>query len=264
MVSSCIDKAREKVLVIYDSNRSVWFCGQKDVYWFFAQKDDNKKYYSCPLMVYDQTGSTANIRAEFRDKDTISETFITGPETAGTNENFRLNGFATENFIFYSPDFGEHNSNVWDLSIKKPGTYNFYLYYDGALARKTVAVVERKEFDIGMQLPVNASIKDSFSVNATVKNLLGPRIGRVVLNFDNYEINETISFKQNEEKTLSYNLTATNRGNRKISLSVFSDTLSTYSTSIYVYEIKQWWQNITEPIANFFDAIAKFFTGMMH
>lgn len=262
MTSSCVDKTREKMIDIYDANRSVWFCGSDVVYWFFAQKDLSKKYFSCPIVIFDQTGASSTTRIEFRDTATISETFITGPETVNTNEEFRLNAFATENYIFYSPVFGEHESNVWDLSIKKPDDYNFYLYYNGALARKTVTAVERKEFDIKLQTPLNATLKNSFIVNVSVKNLLGKRIGNVVLNFDNYQINDTVIFNNNDEKTFSYNLTAEKLGNRKISVYVSSDTLSTYSASIYVYEIRQWWQNITDPLARFFNNIAEMFSNI--
>jgi hypothetical protein len=63
---------------------------------------------------------------------------------------------------------------VWPLMLK-PGIYDFYLWFDGSLAKKTVTVLEQKEFSIAMSSPNTAAIDEPTPVRIDVTNLLSTK-----------------------------------------------------------------------------------------
>ncbi|MEM7819208.1 MAG: transglutaminase domain-containing protein [Candidatus Aenigmatarchaeota archaeon] len=259
--SSCVDLNKNKMFIIYDANRILWNCNSQELYWFFTPTNKNKYYYVCPVIVYDQIGTSKDIDIEIIPKKKINDIDISGPNIVRTNEQFRLIANTLDEFIFYSPDFGEHKNKIWDISINKPGTYKFYLYSNGALSIKNITVLEKKEFDIKIDAPNNITLKNSFFSNIIVKNLLDKeKIVDIKLEFDNYTLNDIISLKPSEEKIITYNLTANYIGNRKIQFSIFSDTLITYSSSIYVYEIKK--KSWIDDIFDLFSNVIKWFSWL--
>ncbi|MFH0832704.1 MAG: transglutaminase domain-containing protein, partial [Candidatus Aenigmatarchaeota archaeon] len=169
-VKSCTSEG-DDMLNIYDSDRKFWFCGKNVLYWFFSSNDLEKDFvYTCPVAVFDQI-RTKSIAVELTGIKKLPDVFISGPSTAGINEPFKLE--ASADGIFYSPNFTLNNGKTWDLKIAKPGVYKFYLYFDGAVAEKSVSIIERKEFSLSVVLPINAT--ESFFANITANNLLSDR-----------------------------------------------------------------------------------------
>jgi len=259
--NACINENSQNAFEIYDKNRSLWSCGNSELYFFFMPVNKNKFSYLCPITVYDQTGSEGTINITVHDKGEIGSIYISGPETAGINENIQLAASTDKNFIFYSPSFGRHDDNIWDINIKQAGTYRFYLYSDGALATKDVNVVEQKEFDLSVSAPKNASINANFTVNIGIKNLQSKRkTAQIIIEFDGQKISESIEFDANQQREFSFNLTAKEPGQRKVSVSVLSDSLTAQSSPIYVYEIRT--NSWLDGIVGFFADILNWFLGL--
>lgn len=249
---SCVTEGGRKLLDVLDGKRQLWYCGRADVYWFFsATRQGGDFIYTCPVSVFDQSGagSAAEIRIKGRkDPGSVS---ISGPDAVSVNERFTLSASA-DDFIFYSPNLSRHDEKIWQLSLSKPGTYRFYLYSRGALAEKDVRVTERKEFDVHLSVPKNATIGDPFPVKIIVKNLESIEKQAVLrIEFDGV-LEETLAFAPNEAKSLAYNLTA-RTANGKITASAASDSITSYTASIQIHEKKD---------AGWLDAMMKFFSGI--
>jgi hypothetical protein len=262
---SCVNENDADIFDIYDSSRTVWSCGNHDEYFFFDPVNKQKNRYVCPVVVYDQLGNKDSINITVYDKERVDKVEISGPEIVKINEDFQLTSSADRNFIFYSLDFGKHDNPVWDLSIKTPGTYKFYLYSDGVLAIKDIHVVEQKEFDLLLSTQKNVTIYGSFIATISVKNLLPKeKTAKIVVDFDGQKLEKTETFDASGERVFEFNLTAKTLGTGKVSASVLSDTLTPYPSSIYVYEIKSSnsTDNTLKGIMDFFAGIIKWLQGL--
>jgi hypothetical protein len=165
----------------------------------------------------------------------IQETVIEGPSFVKVNEEFTLIGESDE-FIFYSPDFGRNEDSVWNLKITKPGDYKFYLYSENSVAEKTVSVVKEKEFEISADAPDNVTAGGSFLLNVSVKNLKDKKLSAALkVYFEDYVKEEVQTFDPKEIKFLLINLSSPETGNRKIEVFIEKDSIAGYSTSINVY-----------------------------
>ena len=249
--ASCIDNNRNTMLEIYEPERKFWTCGEEDVYWFFKPKT-NENNYICPVIIYDQLGNKGEKRVSVKGHKDIKKLSIDGPETVGINQKFNLTTNA-ENFIFYSPDFGIHDSNLWELSISNSGNYSFYFYSDNSLATKKISVNEIKEFEIGAIIPKNSTINKNFTIILTTQNLLN-KSKNAILKIEDV-IEKNISFAPGETKNYEFNLSSKTPGLNKITISILGDGITTYTSSIFIYEDKNIIQQIIDAIFGFFRSI---------
>jgi len=251
--NSCIDSDENKMLNIYENEREIWFCNQADIYWVFDIAE-SKNSYSCPVIVYDQTGSEASKNIRIIGNEQTSKIFISCPDSAGINEPFTLNAATDKDFIFFSPKFGKSNSKSWELTANIPGSYNFYLYSDNAIAKKTVNVIEKKEFSLYVDAPSNVTI-GTFLINITATNLLNEnKKATIRAEFSNQVHEATLSFLPKETKNILFNLTATEPGTKAITASVMSDSISSYTDSIIVNNPSSF---------GFLDALIAFFKSIV-
>ena len=166
----------------------------------------------------------------------------------------------SDDAILFSPEKGIISGPI---SFDRPGEYKFYLYSDGAGAEKTVNVADKKEFEIGMELPVNASIAQSFLSIVHVKNLASGSKSAVISLYygDVHEIQYL--FQPGEEKTFAFNLTPASLGMGKVSAAAMAGSISSYTSQIYIYQEEK--KGILDTIYDFFagiiGAISKFFSG---
>lgn len=267
--SSCVDSEDREMLGIHDPVRNVWLCGGEKLYWAFDVSGglDRDFIYTCPVVVYDQAGSRSRADVWISGTETPQSVSISGPDTVELGRGFTLEAGAHGDFVFFSSNLTERGGKAWDLNLNKPGTYRFYLYSGGALAVKEVEVVERKEFEIGLECPENVSLGGSFLLNATVKNLLnetGP--GKLRVDFSGQTLERDIVLGPLEEGSFTFNLTAGGRpGMQRISASVLAKSLTGHSSSILVYEEERprgILEAIIEAILGFFQAIIGFFEGL--
>ncbi len=250
---SCEGNDNKPLVNVYDSKRQLWQCGSEDVYWFFSQRalDDNF-IYSCPITVFDQSGATSLSVVKIKGRSGPPSVSISGPDVVSLNEMFTLSAESGNNFIFYSPNLTRHNDKAWQLSLAKPGVYKFYLYSDGALAQKSVSVIEKKEFDISVVLPKSVSVGSTFVVNVTVRNLEN-KIKQAAVSAELDDKSEQrVAFQPRETKTLIYNLSA-ETGKSSVVVLVLSDSATSYTTSIDVQQTGK---------KGFLDAVAGFFAGI--
>jgi transglutaminase-like putative cysteine protease len=257
--SSCVDENGKKLFSIYDDERRFFSCKEKELYWVFNITEDYEYY--CPVVVYDQIGAMTEKRISVQETKEMQDIFISGPSTVGINEKFRLEASPEEalsNFLFFSPTLGNSNSKNWELSISRPGKYEFYLYSDGAFAEKDVSVVEENEFSIAVAIPYNITIRSSFTAEIAVNNLLNKEKKAIIkLEFDNQLEEDEVEFLPGEFKLLTYNFSANELGLRKLTISILSDSITSYSSSILVYEKKSWLDEFLSGIARFFEGIVK-------
>jgi hypothetical protein len=87
---------------------------------------------------------------------------------------------------------------------------------------------------------------------------------KIVVDFDGQKLEKTETFDASGERVFEFNLTAKTLGTGKVSASVLSDTLTPYSSSIYVYEIKSSnsTDNTLNGIMDFFAGIIKWLQGL--
>ena len=256
--SSCVNEFGAGQLDIKEPERSFWTCGQKDVYWFFKAAGNN---YICPVRVYDQTGAAAEYSVSVQGRGTPQALSISGPGTAGVNERFTLT--ASENGIFYSPEFGLHEGTSWGISAKNPGTYKFYLYSDGGLYVKNVNVVQKKEFELSVAGPPYAKLKDVFEVNVTVKNLLERNSVTLAVKYTNQTIRDAFTLGSNEERTLIMALEANKAGLNDMVVSVTGNSFASETLIINTPQEKGAADGFFKAVSDFFGAIADFFTGLL-
>jgi hypothetical protein len=259
--SSCIDDSGQKMFDIYDSNRIMWLCTAKDVYWFFDIRTTRHSSYVCPVSVYDQVGSSESAQISIQGRAAQKAIALSGPDKVGINEPFALTGEG----LLYSPDFGVITGS---LSIDTTGRYKFYLYSDGALAQKEVEVVESKQFSIRVDAPTNTTLNSSFLVSVHVKNLAaGAKPAVIKVHFDERTSQQSHNFLPNEEKEFVFNLTAKTSGIKKITAEVISDSLESYTTFIDIEEPPQErgpLDAIISSVSSIIDAIIDFFKGIFN
>jgi len=261
-ITACVDQNRQTLFNIPDKERSEWICSQKAVYWVYSASSQLKQQfvYTCPISVYDQTGSQAKADVEISGKGFVEDVEISGPGTAAVKDSFVLLALAKDDFVFFSPKIGESKSRTWNISLNAPGTYRFYLYSNGALATKDVEVVEKKEFSITASTQKNVTLNGSFILSVVAENLLDKqKSAKIRVDFDDEIVERQLAFGPKESKTLEFNITATKTGTRKISVAALSDAISSYTTSMFVYEEKMEEKSITETIL---DAITGFFSAI--
>jgi hypothetical protein len=235
-VSSCRTQYGD-MLHFKNDRRKIWVCNEEEIYWFFdIDKNLNERFsYTCPVIVFDQTGLQEIVEVNVAGEKEIQETVIEGPSFVKVNEEFTLIGESDE-FIFYSPDFGRNEDSVWNLKITKPGDYKFYLYSENSVAEKTVSVVKEKEFEISADAPDNVTAGGSFLLNVSVKNLKDKKLSAALkVYFEDYVKEEVQTFDPKEIKFLLINLSSPETGNRKIEVFIEKDSIAGYSTSINVY-----------------------------
>lgn len=263
-IQSCVDKSRDEVFEIYDKERKFFSCSSKELYWFFRETDGSGNYL-CPVTVYDQLGSSEDIEVETRDAINPESLSITGPTVVEVNELFTLKANYGTDFIFYSPDLGRSRDDDWDLQIKRAGDYNFYLYENGNLARKTVKVVEKKEFDIALTAPTRVKAGSNFTVNVTMKNLDTARNAVFSVEFDGFRKDQTLKFAHGETKEMVFNLTASQAGAKEIYVSLQADTLTPLTFPVTVEGRAaggSWIDGIINGILGVLGGIKDFFSGL--
>ncbi len=248
--NSCVDNADTKQFDVLQPERSFWTCGPTDIYWFFKASGNN---YICPLNMYDQTGGEAEFRVTVQGKSAPRPLFISGPDTIGANEFFTLT--ASTDGVFYSHDFGINQGRSWQLNIKNPGTYKFYLYSDGSLYVKDVTAVQKKEFELRVDAPETAKLNANFGINVTVKNLLDTRIALITVAYTNQTIRTPLALEKNEEKTLSFSLTSNREGIYDLVVSATGNSLASQTAVVNTPVEKNFSRDVFDKIASFFSDI---------
>jgi hypothetical protein len=257
-VQSCVDATDFPVFEFYEQKRNLYVCGQKDVYWFFKERG-KKDSYICPVTVFDQTESVEDVNImSLPPKKQPPELAIGGPDTVSIGDKFTLYANAQDDFVFYSPDFGQNNGRSWGLTIRQPGDYIFYLYSKNSLAVKSISGVEKKEFDLSVSVPTSVAWNETLKVNITARNIGGAKTAKLRVDFNGFSKEMQLGFAENEEKRLSVDVGAFSSGVIYTSLS--GNVMTTYSNFIQVEEPKKTpsiLDNIIKAISDFFNGLTK-------
>ncbi len=263
-ISTCVDSSKESVFKVVDSEQIIFSCTSRssEVVWFLEEVSKQNSPYTCPITIFDQLGSEKTIQIAVEGHEPQKNLFISGPDVVGVNELFTLRSSEDSNFVFYSPTYGTHDFSEWDLSINKPGKYNFSLLSENSLAAKTVSVVEKKEFEISLDAPKNATITSPIIILVTVKNLLDAKSLTVRLDFDGALNEKFISLGNNEQKTIFFNVTTATAGQKQISASAIGNSIATTSKTIQIFDPSALGKNPLQFIIDFFASIANFFASL--
>jgi hypothetical protein len=174
---SCINESRQSLLTFRDSERTIWACDLATVFWVFGIAGSN---YICPVRIDEQSGAQTNVNVTINNGTPSRTLSIEGLESVVAGEEFNLISVGIDpdrvnDMVFYSPTLNEIIfSRAWPLMLK-PGIYDFYLWFDGSLAKKTVKVLEQKEFSIALSSPNTAAIDEPTPVRIDVTNLLSTK-----------------------------------------------------------------------------------------
>jgi hypothetical protein len=232
-VSSCTGRSGDNVLAVQGSEpRNVWLCGSGNAIWAFTTALAGGYTYSCPVLVYDQSGAEAEKEIQISGEPQGAAPSITGPDSVAVNRPFTLQ--ASQGSMFFSPDFGE-GPNQWTLTLSSPGTYDFYAYSNGQLASKYVVVSSVQEFELTASAPASVNQSMAFLVTASLKNIgsLSKAVtARAV--FGNQTLEQQANIDAGQTTALTFNFTAYDAGTMKYTVSALSDTYAGYSGSIYV------------------------------
>ncbi len=268
-VSSCTTSSGSPLLNIEEPERKLWACGSTEVYWAFNAISLERGFsYTCPVSAYDQTGSSAKTDVSIKGTRTVSSATITGPETAGVNEPFALEAVTDGEFTFFSPELGKSSGKQWVLKLSK-GQYSFYLVSAGALSKKTVNVVEKREFSVSAAAPKNVTENGTFILSVSVENLANEKRNAIVRVDFEATLEKQIVLEPLGKSGVDFNLTAAKAGTRKISAAAIGNGIYSYSTSIVVLPkqkaaspVDSAVDSLTDVIVSFFKAILNFFIGL--
>jgi hypothetical protein len=260
-LSSCV-KDEKPFFNVFDETRRFWFCDEQKIYWIFSVPKIEKRFiYSCPLVLYDQTGVVKEKTVKVSGYTFKEDVTIEGPDQVAISDTFSLSSGKIG--IFFSPNFTTFtNSDKWPLRIEKPGKYLFYFYSDGQKGEKLVEVLDQKDFSfVKIEKPANITQNEDFFVNATIKNVAQiPLLLKLKINFQNQSLYQDLNLNSNEEKIVSFKLTAYQTGTHKILLTAEGRSLSSYTTSITVLEKKA---SLLDQIIDLFNRIINFFKSLL-
>lgn len=185
---SCIDASNRSVLSFNEPERAVWSCNSTDVFWTFSGIGTN---YVCPVRIDDATGAYTIVNATVDNVTTVPNITIAGLESVPSNRGFDLVAVGIDparehDMLFYSPTLNERSlERAWHLQLK-PGVYNFYLWFEGALAKKGVGVLEPRAFAIALSSPESVEIYEPLDIRIDVANVLNASVdGTLKLRTDN-------------------------------------------------------------------------------
>ena len=191
-ILSCVD-ANKPVLNIRDKRRSVWFCGNKSVYWAYDSKNFNG---ICPTKIYDQSGVTNTVN--IRSGKTTGNVIITSPDTVNVGDEFSLEVFTNKNFVLFSPNISLPSAKKLKIRLWDPGIYKFYAF-DGRLYEKDVNIVKKKIFNI--HIISLDKVKGNFNVSVIVNSLDGKKNAtlEIIYGSQNYKS----SFEVDKQKIIT-------------------------------------------------------------
>ncbi len=247
-IKSCVNRNMEPMLSIPDTKRTVWFCGATDVYWPY---ESSAGRYICPVTVFEQSGTVEIINISI-DSYKMSSFYIEGPDIVKKGEEFTLKA----NGIIFSPNLTGYGDQSWNLKLNMPGSYKFYV--NGTVTEKSVTVTEEKEFDIFVEMPNNATVGKPFSVGIVIKTDK-PRFALVEAAIGNQTDKKSVFIEK--EKSVFFNLTAQKAGTEKVVLSVYNNTVVSYTGTIEVKEINAG-ISVFSIIASIINGIGEFFSSI--
>ena len=242
-LSSCIRQDGSSMFEIYDAKKSIFNCGDKNLYWFFNTTEDLEEgyTYTCNLNLFDQTGTHSEREIKISPtKDFYGRAIITGPDTVSINEEFQLEAVADSEFIFYNDKLGRFLDKTWNLKFDKEGEHTFYLHSNGNLAVKTVRVQSQKEFllNVDIENKNNITEGDNFTVFVTVENLLSTqKTADLSIKYGDQKKSETITLAAKGKNTKKYIFVA--EKSDTVSISVSGISIASFSDAINVKEKKK-------------------------
>jgi hypothetical protein len=194
-----------------DEDRDIWGCGSANAIWTFTYSVSKGYTYSCPVLVYDQSGSSAQAKISLGSAPEGSSPELSGPDSAGAGQTFTIT--TSDGSKLFSTQLGESLTTVWRLSITKPGSYDFYAYANGKLARKVVRVSSQQDLVVSATAPSNTSQNSVLTITVTAKSSSSEkRDGSIKLTFGNQTLEKQVTFKPNENVVVSFNVTAYESG----------------------------------------------------
>jgi len=261
--SSCTNAAGRSMLDMQGSNtRNLWLCSSASAFWAFTTALASGYTYSCPVIVYDQSGAEAEETISISGDPSGQAPTISGPDSAGVNKPFTIQ--ASPDSKLFSTELGEAPSAVWSLTLMEPGTYNFYAYANGRLASKAVDVRYVEEFELSVGAPASVNQSMSFIVTAALRNI-GAAAKAVTIKaaFGNQTLEQQTSIDAGQTRTFSFNFTAHDAGTAKYTVSALSDTYTGYSGNVNIVPAppapKSLIDAILDAIRGFVDWLMSFF-----
>ncbi len=229
--SSCSDSKGGRLLDIEGGTKDLWLCGSASTLWSFTNSLSGGYMYECPVVVYDQSGAKAEGVVSIAGHAEGAQPAISGPDSAGVNRPFKI---TTSRGLLFSTELGEGVS-PWTLTLKSPGTYNFYAYSNGMLAHKTVDIRATEEFELAASAPAQVNQSTPFLITATLKNIGGTAKAAIIKAvFGNQTQERQASIDAGETRQFVFNFTAYEAGAAKYVVSALSDSYTGYSGSMDV------------------------------
>ena len=152
------------------------------------------------------------------------------------------------------------------MSIDKTGSYDFYLYSDGMLETKTVNVVETKEFDISVTTPKNATQNEEFPITVHITNIANNfSFATLSIELEGKKLKDIINIEKGQTLNAEYNITATELGQQRLTVSIYDKAISSYTTNIYVIKKQtpfSFLDGIFDFFGSLFEGIGEFLTSI--
>ncbi len=231
----------------------IYFCGSGNVFSIFGIPEnlDANKIYTCPISfyAYNSNPNTVNITLEFGKEGRTKLSLDKSVAEAGE----RITAESPDSHLF--TNFGQSGFGKAEFAANE--NMIVYAYNKGALDRRAVSVVSKKPFEILMQTNETYFSTQTGFLNITLKNLL-QKSQNIALDFRNFSGN--ILIEPLSEKTLNISFVPSSREDNFLQVYASSEDFNTYASKLVEVREpppKNWWDDITETILNFFKGIAE-------
>lgn len=251
-LSSCINQYGESVIDVKQPRRYFFNCGEKELYWIIKPKPEFKSYI-CPLISYDQIQSNTTEKILITGKNKKNTINLDAPDIVSINEEFTITSM--EDGLFVYGDEYKYGKEL-KTSFSTPENKTFYFINNQSYGEKIIQVSDKKETKIEIKSPKNHT-KGNVTINVSIESLIDQEKGcDVKLYFDDYVQDKSINLEPFQTEKISFQVSAQETGNRMIKIVSQTDTVSSYSKNIYIYEEKSLLDSIIDSIMNFINSFS--------
>ncbi|NIM46983.1 MAG: hypothetical protein GTN40_02380 [Candidatus Aenigmarchaeota archaeon] len=248
---SCVDGRGKDFLEIIEPQNIVYFCNEKSVFTIFKIPVlDERKNYKCDIKAFPYAGKESIVQLVLNPKGYGYAQLSVEKTVLKPGEKFLVS--ARDSQIF--TDYGEYGYEEAEFTAPN---YDFkvYGYNSGYLAQKNISVVLEKPIEVYLDVNETAFEGKPISVKVKVSNLIDESQEITVI-FRKDSISEILT----DSKDFVFNFTPMSVNDNLIQVFVSTPDFSTsVSKIITVVAQKNAWENIFQPIIDFFNWLFSLF-----
>ena len=248
---SCVDNKGKEFLQIIEPQNIVYFCNEKTVFTIFRIPPlDERKNYRCDIKAFPYAGRESGVQLVLNPKGYGYSQLLVEKDVVRPGEKFLVSAGDSQIFT----DYGEY---AYEKAEFTAPNYDFkvYGYNAGYLAQKNISVVLEKPIEVSLDVNETASAGKTIPVKVKVLNF-GVESQGITVVFRKDSISDTLI----DSKDFVFNFTPKDVNDNLIQVFVNTPDFSTsVSKTITVVAQKNAWENIFQPIIDFFNWLFSLF-----